>query len=612
VPFGLKFWPGASFCALVCNTARTEKCPRVMKENVMKKLLGITALFCLRAAALTLQLPDDESGLSALLEEQAIDTFQYEQLLVYYALPLSVPEGELALLVQTFPDIEDLIPNREQIDGYQPFDNRQIQRLFSDFPALADFAPVLRFNTTTASSLPISGEIIFGINKSGIDELKGQRVRFRQKSPIISTEGSVSLSDSAALWNSRRIDVSYKGVNAQIGNFKQPLAGGLAFGVFSPVEKEMSISSNWLYAGSKTWNGVSVSVTEIPRLPSLGASAFYHVRTGERGAGGAVSFRHGKQLTVSAGVSGFDIAGYNAGDNVNTGYEDETDGGDDNENAGYDGGANQTFTGRLLNNYLYTAHLYGEYKSKTWRVTAETALPLDGESAVPALSFHLNYKLKESSAEYRLAAFPTDFNAPTSRTRKQILAEIGEKLPLFSTQSPPVQKHSLRMSIPFAVPLTDMAKLIPEIDFTESGGAVRRVYGKAELRARHRFGDLTLKHSSKIFTAEADSMLHTSGASVYLQADYPVEIRATGQSVYGYYKNARNTYTLELICTALPNTVITPFVSGKYITEHEYRFGLKTELHLYKKIWTGIAVEVPVNVKGADNVYIKGSSSYAF
>jgi len=580
----------------------------------MKKLFGIIILFCLRAAALTLQLPDDESGLPALLEEHAVDTFQYEQLLACYALPLSVPQGELALLIRIFPDIEGLIPDGGQVDNYKPFDNRQIQRLFGDFPVLADFAPILRFNTAAPSSQPITGEVIFGINKSGIDELKGQRVRFRQKSPVISTEGSVSLNDSAALWNSRRVDVSYKSVNAQIGNFKQPIRGELAFGIFSPIEDDASISANWLYAASSTWNGVSVNMTTIPWLPSVAASAFCHIRGLERGAGGALSFHRGKQLTFSAGVSGFDIGNagnYNVTGSSDTEADDETDGGDG-ESGWYDIDTTQTSTGIFDGKYLYTIHMYGEYKNKTWRVTAESSQPIDGKSSSPALSFLLNYKIRESSVEYRQVIFPTDFNAPMSRVKRQTLAEIGEKLQPRSTESSSVQKHSLRMSIPFAVPFTDMTKLIPEIDFTETGGAARLIYGRAELRARAGIGDFALKHSSKIFTAGADSMLHTSRASVYLQADYPVSIRLTGQSVYGYYKNARNTYTLELICTALPNTIIAPFITGKYVTEHEYKLGVKTELHLYKKIWTGITIEVPVNIKGEDNVYIKGSSSYAF
>ena len=570
-------------------------------------------LFCLRAAAMTIQLPDDENGLAALLEENAIDSFQYEQLLVYYALPLSVPQGELALLIQVFPDIEGLIPDNVQVENYQPFDNRQIQRLFGDFPALADFEPILRFNAAAPPLLPLSGEIIFGINKSGIDELKGQRVRFRQKSPVISTEGSVSLSDSGALWNSRRVDLRLGAVNAQLGNFKQPIPGELTFGIFSPIGDDVSISSNWLYATSSSWNGLSVNITDIWGLPSIGASAFYHIRAGERGAGGAVNFRREKRFIFSVGFSGFDIGdNINNNDNINDiNYIDDNDY-INNISDNHDIDTAKTFNNIFTDKYHYTIHMYCEYKSKQWKAAAESSQPVDGKSSSPALSFRLNYKIKESSAEYRFVSFPTDFNAPMSRAKKQTLAEIGEKITPLSTQSPEVQKHSLRMPIPLAVPFAAMTKLTPEVDFTESDGTVRRVYGRAELRARAGIGDFSLKHSSKIFTSEADSVLHTSSASVYLQADYPIELRATGQSAYGYYKNARHTYTFELICDALPSVTIAPFISGKYVTKHEYRLGLKTELHLYKKIWTGITIEIPVNVKGADNVYIKGSSSYAF
>jgi hypothetical protein len=109
-----------------------------------------------------------------------------------------------------------------------------------------------------------------------------------------------------------------------------------------------------------------------------------------------------------------------------------------------------------------------------------------------------------------------------------------------------------------------------------------------------------------------DSVLHTSRASISMRTGYPLEVRASAQSVYGYYNGARNTYALELLSTLVPNAVITPFIRGRRVAAHEYWLGLKTEIHLYKKTWTGITLELPVNVKGADNVYIKGSSSYSF
>ena len=549
--------------------------------------------------AASVQLPPDESGLGALLEEQVIDTFQYEQLLVYYALPLSVPQGELAILAQTFPDIADLLPAVEQIDAYQPFDNRQIQRLFNDFPALADFEPVLRFNAAPLSR-PAMGEVVFGINRSPVNELRGHRVRFRQKGKAVSTEGSAAFSDSGALWRNRRVEVSFAGVGAQVGNFRQPVPGELFLGRFASFKDVgRTVADNWLYGGVNTWNGVSVDMREIPGLSAMGAGAFVHARPGEMAAGGAVDLRVGKRVKMYLGLTAFEAAGevVNTANNI----DDEEDGGDVD-----DGGDNNNInTVSDVNKYIYTAHFYGEYKAKAWRAVMETGLPVGEGSAVPALSLRLNYHVKGSSAEYHTIIYPSEFTAPMSRVKKQVLSEVGEKE---SPRSLSIQKHGLRMT----VPLMEIIKFIPEIDFTDYGGAVRRVYGKAEARARLGGADVTLRHSAKVFTMGADSALHTSYASVNLQTNLPIDVRAAAQSVYGYYKNARHTYTLETNVTYLPNTVITPFVRGRYLQTHEYWLGLKTELHLYKRTWTGVTLEQPVNVKGAENVYIRASSSYTF
>ncbi|MDR0330204.1 MAG: hypothetical protein LBH93_00640 [Chitinispirillales bacterium] len=592
----------------------------------------------LNASVLATPLPSDESGLSALLEERAIDTLQYEQLLVYYALPLSVPQGELALLAQIFPDIAEMIPAApEELEGYQPFDNRQVRRLFNDYPALADVEPILRFNASP-SPQPVNGEVVVGINKSSVEALNGHRVRFRHKNKYVSTEGGAAFSDSGAVWQSRRADLlmgrvawdsgrarwdaGHKdGIRLHIGNFKQPMPGELMFGRFSPLASltELTnggmsdVTANWLYGGSNAWNGVSVDMGEAHRVSMARASAFYHARPAEVGFGGGVDVRVGRQVKVFLGLTGFALGA--AGNNINAAGGINDAGGfgdiDDDSGMGGDGGVNNQDS--VINESYRTAHLHGEYKAKAWRIASEAALPLGRESVIPALSLRINYRIKESSAEYRVIAYPSDFAAPMSRSKKQLLAEIGVKEQRGALYQSSIQKHALRMAVPLMDNNGDNSvKLIPEIDFTESGGSVRRIYALAEARARANIVDIAVKQSSKIFTAASDSVLHTSSASINVRMNYPIEIRASVQSAYGYYKNARNTYSLELPCTALPGAVIAPYINGKYVLANEYRLGIKSEFHLSQKTWTGVTLEIPINIKGDDNVYIKGSSSYAF
>jgi hypothetical protein len=563
------------------------------------------AALALGAAASHPSLPPEESGLAALLEELAIDTFQYEQLLIYYALPLSVPQGELARLVRIFPDIADFVPTPQQLESYRPFDNRQIRRLLNDFPVVADFEPVLRFNETAASP-GRNGEIIFGINRSRVSELRGHRARFRQRGKHVSTDGSVALSDSGAIWQGRRIDVSYAGVNAQVGNFRQPVPGELFFGRFSSLTaaERADARTNWLHGGSNTWNGAALDIRKIAGAPAIGAGAFYHSRPGETGAGAGIDWRASLQVRLHAWFTAFDVGG---ADSVDA----DADGVYDVDGVGGDAAAG------VADGYVYAAHFLGEYRGKTWRTVLETGLPLGQGSVAPALSLRLNYRIRESTAQYRLLMYPEKFNAPLSRVRRQLLTETGERQPPGLEQnpnSPAVQKHSLRMTVPLTiVPALGVTRAIQELEFTESAGAVRRVQGRAELRMRIDKGtNVALRHTSRFFTSAADSALHTSGVSVSVQTVPPLTILASAQSVYGAHRDARSTYSLELRSTALPNTVIAPFVRGVCVRDHDYWLGLKTEIHLYGKTWTGITVELPAGVKGAEGVYIKGSSSYTF
>jgi hypothetical protein len=568
------------------------------------------ALSSMSISALPLELPADEDGLAELLSERAIDTLQYEQLLAFYALPLSVPRGELGYLAAVFPDIADMIPiDSEEISDYQPFDNRQIRRLFNDYPALAGFEPILRFNAAAPSES--NGEVVVGINRSGINALRGHRMRFRRKGGILSAEGGLAFSDSAALWQSRRIDISYKGVNAHIGNFKQPMPGELAAGRFTPLSSRMELTdgkindaaANWLYGGSGAWNGLSVDVDKIWGAPMLGASAFCHLRPAEAGWGAGANLSVGKRSRVFAGYTGFWLgSAADAGAPEGYGVYADGDGDDDGMNDGGDAAGKNIVKSVVTNEYFY-AHLFAEYKAKSVRAAAEAAVPLAKEGVTAALSLRLNYRVKGSSAEYHAVFYPEDGAFPMSRLKKQLLAEAGEK-----ESSPPLQKHAVRMTIPF---ISDAVKLMPELDFAGSGG-VKRIRGQAEARARLGGADVAAAHTAKIFTTGADSVLHTSSVSINCKTPYPVEIRASFQSACGYYKNSRNTYALEAPAAFIPSTVIAPYIRGKYVLINEYWLGIKSEFHLYKKTWTGVTLEIPVNVKGADNVYIKVSSSYSF
>jgi len=334
----------------------------------------------------------------------------------------------------------------------------------------------------------------------------------------------------------------------------------------------------------------------------LAAGAFCHLRPAETGGGVWAGANFGKSARAFAGVSGFRL-GSSADADTDGGAEEGPEAYSDDDGVIADdigGGSGKSVA---ANEYVY-AHLYAECGANGLRAAAEAVAPLSEESPAAAMSLRLNCRIKGSSAEYRAVFYPADDVFPMSRLRKQLFSEIGVKEPPQS----PVWKHAVRMAAPF---ISDAVKLASELDFAESGG-VKVIHGAAEARARAGGAAVTVKHTAKIFASGADSALHTSRASINCLTPYPVEIRASFQSVYGYYKNPRHTYALEIPLTFIPSAVVAPYVRGKYVSVNEYRLGIKSEFHLYKKTWTRTELEIPAGVKGAGNVYIKASSSYSF
>jgi hypothetical protein len=518
------------------------------------------------------QLPPNESGLAEMLESGDIDSAGYGQLLAFYALPLSVPRGEMGYLALAFPEAADFLPaTPEELAEYEPYDAKQLKRLFSDYPALGLFEPILRFNAAEARS---PGEVAVGFNRSRASAPSGRRARFRWGDGAFSAEGAVTLDDSAALWQSRRAAASRKGAVAQVGNFKRRMPGAeMATGAFAPSAPLPEtaagggfVAENYLYGGSAAWNGASLDIRELPGAAWAGAGAFCHLRPGETGWGAEAAARAGKQASFSAAAVGFNGRNFAL---LSAGYRAD----------GKKGGAG------------------------VCEIAAVAAAPLSGENRAPALTLRLSHRAKGAAAEYALISFPANFDAPNSREKKKLLAETGEKDP-----TAPLLKHAFKTAVPLA---GGAAKLLPELDFASSGG-VRRIRAQVEARANAGGAAISARHAAKIFPQNADSALHASSAAVNYRPNYPAGVNARFQCAYGGGKKTNAECSAEFPVTAIPNAVVTPYARGKIASENEGWLGVKCEVHLYKKTWTAASAEAPVNTKGERGVYVKVASSYSF
>jgi hypothetical protein len=253
-------------------------------------------------------LPRDENEARILLNEGALDPALWRRVEPFYTAPLCVPAGELAILQDLFFSLPDDLPAGETaLSKYLPWDNAARERLFADYPELLPFKPVLSFENSGLGRAP--GEMAFSFSKPPGSDTMRQYAQFsvgRERS-FARAEGRVDFTDAYGRWHRRGVTVSPgRACRFSVGNFDAGDDGRLFSGYFpAPRETDTTISGNWLYGASPSWNGAFFSAGAAPDRkkgrPGIAGKAFMHAGPTERmahgecaaGLGGPVSFRSG-------------------------------------------------------------------------------------------------------------------------------------------------------------------------------------------------------------------------------------------------------------------------------------------------------------------------------
>ena len=234
-----------------------------------------------------------------MLKEGTLDSATWQLVRPYYEQPIMVPSGELKLMADVFPGSLGGVPiSPEDLARYQPWSPRQIELFFNDYPELADFKPILCFETTAR---PHQAE--FGCALTRYYETEpGCKARFSSSLyRAITAQGRVDLLSNSARWQRRCISARLpKAGILTIGNFDLNMDNGLLYGYFSVLDADTLASLNWRYAGANAWNG---ALYEFSAGEDVRNAVFYHERIGEMAYGARCAIGVGAHLRVITGIS---------------------------------------------------------------------------------------------------------------------------------------------------------------------------------------------------------------------------------------------------------------------------------------------------------------------
>lgn len=510
------------------------------------------------------EIPPEIDRLQDLLNSGDIDSMQYEGLIDLYALPLSVPQGELAQLLLLFPSLAGEFPDQNELVRYSPWGSREVQNFFDDYPALEAFRPVLRFNIGSGYE---RGEVVVTLNRSRWDEISGQRFRFCHSVSMLEYGGTVQVDESIARWQKRRFGAEISCAEATLGNFCNPFPGRLFFGRFGDSEKsDSSVVSNWLYGSRRGWNGVSAELFH-PGKKLIRGLLFYHVRPSEKGWGAGAQFVSDKRLKVFGGYSKL----YSSDSTIHS---------------------------------ERVVHFYGEVADGGFKLVIETGSPVVKEPRALPLSLSMRYSQERSSVAYEFLYFPHRMILPMSSLREQLLRSSDDPDELGA-----VVRHSFR----FVVPLGKAVKFLPDVEFAGDDVVVRRVLSSAELRGGSTVLDWKLRQTFDSHCAEPDSVMHSTCFSFFIKPAFPIDLKLNGNLSYGMSRRPKGQFVIDLCYKGFPNLEVGTYLRGvSYPGRFDLTWGLEKNLLFYKKTWTTLTLEKPLHKEGWDDVQLRGASGFLF
>ncbi len=250
------------------------------------------------AQALLFPLPHDEKEAYIMIREGALDSAVWNMVRQFYDQPLLVPLGELKLLADIFPGSFPAIPvNPRDLGAYEPWKKADIERFFRDFPELADFSPILRFETVRSGYHARIGSAFSKYHNN--DPVIVSSIASRPAA--VRFDARARFEATSARWQRRTLGIaSARAGNLIVGNFNLNFDKGLFYGHFPSAPSDTDAGGNWRFAESNTWNGM---LYESPEGEHASVAAFYHGRKSETACGARLTLKNIGRFRLVAAAS---------------------------------------------------------------------------------------------------------------------------------------------------------------------------------------------------------------------------------------------------------------------------------------------------------------------
>jgi hypothetical protein len=229
-------------------------------------------------------LPADENEALRMLAEGALDSSVWQKIEPYYTMPIRVPQGDLGILKELFPELPEKLPSApDELSKYLPWDEEAVKTFLAYYPDLEPFTPILSFeNSPLIPPTCQAGMAGFYFSRRGAADSGRQYALFSLGDPEhASAGGRIDFNDTYGRWFRRSLSaVPASGMSIAIGNFSPKFRTPLFSGYFPSAEtQDTSLSDNWIYGKARTWNGASADIyltADGQKGSPAEAEAFFH------------------------------------------------------------------------------------------------------------------------------------------------------------------------------------------------------------------------------------------------------------------------------------------------------------------------------------------------
>lgn len=347
-------------------------------------------------------IPQNERIGEKLVADGKLHAEFFEKIKPFYNQPIDVPQGELKILLELFPQLSfDIAVSTDLLKKYEPWDQSAIARFFQDYPDIVQFEPILSFDIKTVD---FKAKAAFVICKSSKSEMFSHGANLSiDFSESFNMDTRITFNNDYARWYRRALYyVPTEKCSLQIGNFGTFFDKGLFYGYFQTTDASEDLRiNNWLYGSARTWNGVKVQIAGTGKeiLRPLSVTAFIHKRKTEASGGAVLNIKASNQIIINSGFSLLNLNGYSGNS--------------------------------------YYAHCGIKLKINSLSMEIQSGADIDNPGNIPFL-MESRYRLNNNRFNFAFVFLPKDFNAPCSYMVHKIKDnkdEITKAVSMLSFQS---------------------------------------------------------------------------------------------------------------------------------------------------------------------------------